>query len=79
MTFPDPDLVAFDALITEAEAELARHKRRLEQAGGPAPAPSDPFDPISCLELWLKALRRCRAQRLLGVPAEPMPRPTWLH
>lgn len=80
MTLLHSELAAIDALIADAEAELARYKHRLAQEGGPAPDPADPFDPASCFELWLKALRRYRAQLLLGTRPELMPsRPAWLN
>jgi hypothetical protein len=48
-----------DAMIEQAEAELAAHKVRLERDGR-SPDLSDPFNQLGHLELWLTALRSCR-------------------
>ncbi len=50
------ELAEIEALIARAEAELAELARGLEQDGH-GPDPSDPFDPVGCLEIWLRALR----------------------
>ena len=55
-----PELAEIEALIAQAEAELAALRRRLGQDGRP-PDPSDPFDPVGCLEIWLAALYATRA------------------
>ena len=44
-----PELAEVEALIAEAEAELAVLRQHLEREGR-APDPSDPFDPAGCLE-----------------------------
>jgi hypothetical protein len=43
--------------------------------------PTDPLDELSCLEIWLRALRRTRTRMLLGMPElEALPaKPRWLH
>jgi hypothetical protein len=51
-----PTFTEIKALIGQAEAELAEHKRRLRPEGR-SPTPSSSFDQIGCLELWLAALR----------------------
>jgi hypothetical protein len=58
------ELVDIEALIEVAEDELAALRLRLKHDGGPPPDPSDPADPISCLEIWLAALHGRRAQLL---------------
>ena len=55
-----PELAEIEALIAEAEAELAVLRQRLE-CGSRAPDPSDPFNPVGCLEIWLAALYATRA------------------
>jgi hypothetical protein len=47
-------------MIGDAEAELEAVRRRLERQGR-VPDPSDPADPVACLEIWLAALRAHRA------------------
>ena len=54
-----PELAEVEALIAEAEAKLAVLRQHLE-CEGRAPGPSDPFDPVGCLEIWLRALRERR-------------------
>ena len=54
-----PELAEVEALIAEAEAELAVLRQHLEREGR-APDPSDPSDPTRCLEIWLRALRERR-------------------
>ena len=63
---PDPaqELADIEALIELAEDELKALRLRSRRDGGPPPDPSDPFDPISCLEIWLAALRGRRAELL---------------
>jgi hypothetical protein len=57
------DLAGLAAMIVGAELELATLHRRLARAGS-APDPSDPFDPVGCLETWLAALRGRREELL---------------
>jgi hypothetical protein len=59
------ELAAIEALIEQAENELKALRLRPQPEGRPPPDRSDPFDPISCLEIWLAALKGHRAQ-LLG-------------
>ena len=59
-----PGLAEVEAMIGDAEAELEAVRRRLERRGR-VPDPSDPADPVACLEIWLAALRAHRA-RLSG-------------
>jgi hypothetical protein len=47
-----------------SDLELAALRLRPKHDGGPPPDPSDPADPVSCLELWLAALHGRRAQLL---------------
>ena len=54
-----PELAEVEALIAQAETELAVLRRPLEREGR-FPDPSDPFDPAGCLEIWLRALRERR-------------------
>jgi hypothetical protein len=56
-------LAEIDALITGAEAELAALKLHIGRKGR-VPDPSDAFDPVGCLELWLAALYASRARLL---------------
>jgi hypothetical protein len=58
------ELADIEALIEVAEDELAALRLRPKHDGGPPPDPSDPADPVSCLELWLAALHGRRAQLL---------------
>jgi hypothetical protein len=51
-----PTFTKIEALIGQAEAELAAHKRHLSLEGR-SPNPASSFDQIGCLELWLAALR----------------------
>jgi hypothetical protein len=60
-----PELAEVEALIAQAETELAVLRRPLEREGRP-PDPSDPFDPAGCLEIWLRALRERRDDLLRG-------------
>jgi hypothetical protein len=60
-----PEMAEVEALIAEAEAELAVLRRPLEREGR-TPDPSDPFDPAGCLEIWLRALRERRDDLLRG-------------
>jgi hypothetical protein len=55
------ELASIEALIERAEHELKAVKLRLKENGGP---PSDPSDPVSCLEIWLAALRGRRTELL---------------
>ena len=55
------ELAEVEVMIAQAEAELAELRRRLEQEGR-SPEPSDPSDPVGCLEIWLAALRTCRKE-----------------
>jgi hypothetical protein len=50
-------------MIGQAEAQLAAHKLRLKREGR-SPNPSDPFDQVGCLKLWLAVLRRLRSEQL---------------
>jgi hypothetical protein len=52
------ELAIIKALIERAEDQLKALKLRLGRNGGPPP---DPSDPVSCLEIWLAALRGRRA------------------
>jgi hypothetical protein len=56
------ELASIEALIEQAEHELKA--LRLKGNGGPPPDPSDPFDPVGCLEIWLAALRGHRTELL---------------
>jgi hypothetical protein len=60
-----PELAEVEALIAQAETELAVLRRPLEREGR-SPDPSDPFDPAGCLEIWLRALREFRGDLLRG-------------
>jgi hypothetical protein len=53
------ELARIEAMIGQAEAQLAAHKVRLKREGR-IPNPSDPFDQVGCLELWLAVLRQLR-------------------
>jgi hypothetical protein len=53
-----------EALIEVAEDELAALRRHRQRDGGQPSNPSDPFDPVSCLEIWLAALRGRRTELL---------------
>jgi hypothetical protein len=52
-----------EALIAQAEADLAVLKLREQRNGGARRDPSDPADPQCCLELWLAALFASRPGR----------------
>ncbi len=73
-TFPDAsedtslELAEIEAMIARAEAELSALRFRLGREGR-AVDPSDPFDPVHCLEIWLAALYATRA-RLLCAAAQ---------
>lgn len=54
-----------ESLIGWAEVELAAHKVRLKHEGRSA-EPSDPFDQVECLKLWLAALHSCKPLRSGG-------------
>jgi hypothetical protein len=58
------ELADIEALVEAAEDELAALRLRRKQDGRPPPDPSDPFDPISCLEIWLAALHGRRVELL---------------
>ncbi len=58
------ELADMEVLIERAESELEALRLRLHQEGRLPPDPSDPFDPITCLEIWLAALRGRRAELL---------------
>ena len=60
-----PELAEVEALIAQAETELAVLRRSLEREGRPLD-PSDPCDPAGCLEIWLRALRERRDDLLRG-------------
>jgi hypothetical protein len=49
-----------EALIAQAEADIAILKLREQRDGGAGRDPSDPADPQRCLELWLAALYASR-------------------
>jgi hypothetical protein len=74
-------LAEIEAMIGDAEAEIVALRHRLACDGGPTPDPTDPLDELSCLEIWLRALRRTRTRMLLGMPElEALPaKPRWLH
>ena len=74
-------LAEIEAMIGDAEAEIVALRHRLACDGGPALDPTDPLDELSCLEIWLRALRRTRTRMLLGMPElEALPaKPRWLH
>ena len=55
-----PELAEVEALIAQAETELAVLGRFLEREGRFFD-PADPFDPVGCLEIWLAALYAARA------------------
>jgi hypothetical protein len=59
------ELARIKALIEQAEHKLKALRCCFNGNGGPPPDRSDPSDPISCLEIWLAALRGRRAE-LLG-------------
>ena len=56
-----PGLAEIGGLLARAEAALAG--LRLGREAGPPrrPTPSDPADPVRCLEVWIAALRAARA------------------
>ena len=58
------ELASIEALIEQAEHQLKAVKLRLKGNGGPPPDPSDPSDTVSCLEIWLAALRGRRTELL---------------
>jgi hypothetical protein len=58
------ELADIEALIEVAEDELAALRLSIRRDGGSSPDPSDPFDPISCLEIWLAALHGRHAELL---------------
>ena len=60
---PD-DTSDIGTMIAQAEAELSRLKARRALGVEPVRDPSDPFDPVGCLELWLAALYAVRDRRL---------------
>ena len=60
-----PELAEVEALVAQAEVELAVLRQRLEHEGR-SPDPSDPFDSVGCLEIWLRALRERRDDLLCG-------------
>jgi hypothetical protein len=55
------ELASIEALIEQAEHQLKAVKLRLKGNGGPSP---DPSEPVSCLEIWLAALRGRRTELL---------------
>ena len=57
------ELAKIEALIEQAEDNL-KALRLLKGNGGPPSNPSNPFDPIGCLEIWLAALCGRRAELL---------------
>jgi len=57
-----PELAEVEALIAQAETELAVLRRPLECEG----RSPDPSDPAGCLEIWLRALREFRGDLLRG-------------
>jgi hypothetical protein len=57
------ELAQIEALIEQAEDELEALRLRPKGSRGSAHR-SDPFDPISCLKIWLAALRGRRAELL---------------
>jgi hypothetical protein len=63
------ELAQIEAMIGQAEAQLAAHKLRLKH-GGRTPNPSDPFDQIGCLKLWLAVLRGLRNDLLRAPQVE---------
>ena len=58
------EVAKIEALIEQAEDQLEALRFRLKGNGVPSPDPSDPADPISCLEIWLAALHGRRAELL---------------
>ena len=68
MTRGSPSLTSagIERLIARAEADLAGLTLRRAREAGPSPDPSDPADPVRCLQIWLAALR--------SVPAPPPPK-----
>src|SRR3954468_17813 len=48
-------LATIEGLLARAEAALT--DLHLRREAGPAPDPSDPADPVRCLEIWIAALR----------------------
>src|SRR3954452_25317683 len=54
-----PSLAEIEGLLARAEAALAG--LHLGREAGPPPDPSDPADPVRCLEIWIAALRTLRA------------------
>ncbi len=57
-------LAKITTLIEEAETELKDVRRRLQREACLPPKPTDPFDPVSCLGIWLAALHGRRAELL---------------
>ena len=55
------ELASIEALIEQAEDEL-KALRLFKGNGRPPSNPSNPFDPIGCLEIWLAALRGRRTE-----------------
>lgn len=54
-------LAEVEALIGHAEVQLAAHKLRLKHEGR-APNPSDSFDQVGRLNLWLAVLRGLQSE-----------------
>jgi hypothetical protein len=58
------ELAKIEALIEQAEEQLKALMLRSIGHGRQAGRRSDPSDPISCVEIWLAALRGRRAELL---------------
>jgi hypothetical protein len=67
-------LAKVEALIGQAEVQLAAHKLCLKREGR-SPDPSDAFDQVGSLELWLAALREHRAGLLRVRQQQPHVQP----
>jgi hypothetical protein len=74
-------LSEIEAMIADAESQIVALRLRLARDVGPMRDPTDPLDKLSCLEIWLRALRRTRTRMLLGLPETELPPagPAWLH
>src|SRR3954449_3551922 len=68
-----PSLAEIEGLLARAEAALAG--LHLGSEAGPAPDPSDPADPVRCLEIWIAALRALLDGNGLTLDRRPSPTP----
>jgi hypothetical protein len=65
------ELAGIEAMIADAEAELAALRLRLVREGRPPGDPSHAFDPVGCQGIWLAALRAARDELLRDDDAPP--------